>query len=165
MTSYSLSLKRSSKLLGLCFLYNSIFCHSHFYYLHIKQAITHISSIPDACFTFLRGLSQLSGHLSQYSPLTDSFFSFWAASTMAFLERFISDGIVSLSHYVQIAQIICWWVYLFSFCIFHPKIRFFFVYLKSPVHRTIITQSHSTKSYWMYMWGPKGMKVWKKRYS
>ena len=102
MTSYSLSLRRSSKLLGLCFLYNSIFCHSHFYYLHIKQPITHISSIPDACFTFLRGLSQLSGHLSEYSPLTDSFFSFWAASTMAFLERFISDGIVSLSHYVQI---------------------------------------------------------------
>lgn len=102
MTSYSLSLRRSSKLLGLCFLYNSIFCHSHFYYLHIKQPITHISSIPDACFTFLRALSQLSGHLSEYSPLTDSFFSFWAASTMAFLERFISDGIVSLSHYVQI---------------------------------------------------------------
>lgn len=69
------------------------------------QPITHISSISDVCFTFrkdLDPLSQLLGPLSQNPPLTDSFFSFWAASTMAFLERFISDGIVSLSHYVQI---------------------------------------------------------------
>ena len=104
MTSYSSSLRRSSKLLGLCFLYNGIFCLSHFYYFHIKQPTTHISSIPDVCFTFLRDLdplSQLSGPLYQYSPLTDSFFSFWAASTMIFLEWLIPDGVVSLSHYVQ----------------------------------------------------------------